>query len=78
MTRAEGRFDSVHGPVTTQWQTDAKGFRLTVSLPANTTAEVWISAKDAKKVGHGSTKFLRMEDGCAVFAAGPGRHHFTA
>ncbi|RDG35142.1 alpha-L-rhamnosidase [Streptomyces corynorhini] len=78
VTRAEGRFDSVHGPVTTRWQTGAKGFDLTVSLPANTTAEVWIAATDVRKVGHGRTKFLRMEDGCAVFAAGAGRHHFTA
>ncbi|MFJ1646725.1 alpha-L-rhamnosidase [Streptomyces sp. NPDC088258] len=78
VTRAEGRFDSIHGPVSTRWQTDAKGFRLTVSLPANTTAEVWIPAEDAKQVGHGSTAYLRTEDGCAVFAAGPGRHHFTA
>ncbi|MEW1722426.1 alpha-L-rhamnosidase [Streptomyces sp. NPDC093109] len=78
LTRAEGRFDSVYGPITTKWRTGAGGFELTVSLPANTTAEVWIPTAGTRKPGAGGATFLRKEDGCAVFAVGPGRHHFTA
>ncbi|WP_326614199.1 glycoside hydrolase family 78 protein [Streptomyces scopuliridis] len=87
VTEAEGRYDSLYGPVTTHWKTDSDGFRLTVSVPANTTAEVWIpeggtspgaSAKGGADVRHATATFLRREDGCAVFTAGSGRHHFTA
>ncbi|MFF1420851.1 alpha-L-rhamnosidase [Streptomyces sp. NPDC058280] len=78
VTEAEGRFDSVYGPVTTHWKAGSDGFQLDVSLPANTTAEVWIPAGDAVDVGHGRARFLRREDGCAVFAAGSGRHHFSS
>ncbi|WP_406142214.1 alpha-L-rhamnosidase [Streptomyces sp. NBC_01089] len=76
VTEADGRFDSRYGPVTTHWTTSG-GFRLTVSLPPNTTAEVWIAAGRASDVDHGAATFLRMEDGCAVFHAGSGTHRFA-
>lgn len=78
VTQAEGRFDSLYGPVTTRWKTDADGFALRVVLPANTTAEVWIPGGDERSAGQGSAKFLRLDDGCAVFAAGSGTHQFAA
>ncbi|MEN8654919.1 alpha-L-rhamnosidase [Streptomyces sp. 21So2-11] len=78
VTEAEGRFDSVRGPISTRWKTGADGFKLTVTLPANTTAEVWIPAENKARVDHGRAKFLRMEDGCAVYTAGSGTHRFTA
>ncbi|MEV8021951.1 alpha-L-rhamnosidase [Streptomyces sp. NPDC086554] len=77
VTEAEGRFDALHGPVTTRWKTDSEGFRLTLTLPANTTAEVWVPADKAAQVTHGSAEFLRMEDGCAVFTVASGTHRFS-
>ncbi|WP_030935284.1 alpha-L-rhamnosidase [Streptomyces sp. NRRL B-24720] len=77
VTEAEGRYDSVRGPVITHWKLDDDGFRLALSVPANTTAEVWIPATEAAQVTHGTSEFLRMEDGCAVFAAGSGTHRFS-
>jgi alpha-L-rhamnosidase len=77
ITRAEGRYDSVQGPISTKWSVDSGGFRLTLTVPANTTAEVWIPASDATQVAHGDAKFLRMDDGCAVFAAASGTHRFS-
>ncbi|MGS2586189.1 alpha-L-rhamnosidase [Streptomyces hebeiensis] len=80
VTRAEGRYDSLYGPVTTRWKTDSAGFRLTVSLPANTTGEVWVpagAAADGTDIAHGTARFLRREDGCAVFATGSGTHRFA-
>ncbi|MEV7866454.1 alpha-L-rhamnosidase [Streptomyces sp. NPDC088124] len=78
VTEASGRFDSLHGPVTTRWTTGSGGFRLTVGLPANTTAEVWIPTTDPTRVRHGETRLLRTAEGCAVYAAGPGTHHFAS
>ncbi|MET7368107.1 alpha-L-rhamnosidase [Streptomyces sp. NPDC005566] len=78
VTQAEGRFDSLYGPVTTRWKTDADGFALRVVLPANTTAEVWIPGGDERSAGQGSATFLRLDDGCAVFSAGSGTHRFSA
>ncbi|CAM5608833.1 Alpha-L-rhamnosidase [Streptomyces alboniger] len=77
VTRARARFDSVRGPITTRWEADSDGFSLTLTLPAHTTAEVWIPAEKASQVRHGAAEFLRMADGCAVFAAASGTHHFS-
>lgn len=51
-------------------------FRLTVTLPVNTTADVWIQAGRPEDVTHTGARFLRVEDGCAVFAVGSGHHRF--
>ncbi|AQA15189.1 alpha-L-rhamnosidase [Streptomyces malaysiensis] len=72
---AEGRYDSPHGPVTTRWS-QGEDFSLTVSIPVNTTAEVWVPARRAADVTSRGTRFLRLADGCAVFAVGSGTHHF--
>jgi alpha-L-rhamnosidase len=42
-----------------------------------TAAEVWVPARAAADVSAGDTEFLRMDDGCAVFAAGSGCHLFS-
>ncbi|MFJ6850639.1 alpha-L-rhamnosidase [Streptomyces sp. NPDC091271] len=78
VTRAEGRFDSRYGPVATRWKKDADDFALSVVLPANTTAEVWVPGGDERSAGRGPADFLRLDDGCAVFAVGSGTHRFTA
>ncbi|MFG2890972.1 alpha-L-rhamnosidase [Streptomyces sp. NPDC048248] len=77
VTGAEARFDSVRGPITTRWTTGDEGFRLTVEIPANATAEVWVPTDKTSEATHGGTKFLRTEDGCAVYAATSGTHHFA-
>ncbi|MGW6020501.1 alpha-L-rhamnosidase [Streptomyces sp. NPDC055099] len=77
VTEARSSFDALYGPVSTHWKTDAEALRLTLTLPANTTAEVWIPADKRTQVTHDAAEFLRMEDGCAVFAAASGTHRFS-
>ncbi|EHM26557.1 rhamnosidase [Streptomyces sp. W007] len=74
--RPQGRFACFHGPVTTDWKAEKGRFRLTVTLPVNTTADVWIQAGRPEDVTHTGARFLRVEDGCAVFAVGSGHHRF--
>ncbi|NLU73643.1 family 78 glycoside hydrolase catalytic domain [Streptomyces sp. HNM0575] len=77
--RADARHDSPYGPVATSWSLDPGGrFRLTVSLPPNTTGEIWVPARQRSAVRAGGVRFLHMRDGCAVFDAGSGTHRFTA
>lgn len=72
---AEGRYDSLYGPVTTRWS-QGEDFTLTVSIPVNTTAQIWVPARRASDVTRRGGRLLRMADGCAVFAVGSGTHHF--
>lgn len=78
VTSASARFASLYGPVTTQWQQKSGGFVLECTVPPNTTAEVWVPTARPDRVKSGRAKFVRAEDGCAVFEAGSGSHRFTA
>lgn len=79
LEEAKARFESLYGPVTVHWTTARDSFRLAVSLPVNTSAEIWIPAHDAADVTHGvDARFLRTEEGCAIFAAGSGTHEFAS
>jgi alpha-L-rhamnosidase len=76
--RAGGRYDSVYGPIETKWSSKDGRFDLTVSVPVNTTAEVWVPAQAASEVSQNGATFLRMQDGAAVFTVGSGTYRFTA
>ncbi|MER6136231.1 alpha-L-rhamnosidase [Streptomyces sp. NPDC001815] len=77
VTSARATFASVRGPVSARWRQRSGGFDLTCSVPANTTAEVWIPAAAPKAVTHTPATFLRSEDGCAVYRVGSGTHRFA-
>jgi alpha-L-rhamnosidase len=73
---AEGRYDSLHGPVATRWTQRGEDFGRTVSLPVNTTAEAWVPARREADVTQRGARFLHRADGCAAHAADSGSHHF--
>jgi alpha-L-rhamnosidase len=77
---ANGRYDSLYGPITTRWtRRDGGEFILDVSVPVNATAEVWVPAGSASEVTHpAGTTLLRLAEGCAVYGTGSGSHRFTA
>jgi hypothetical protein len=86
LTWVKAHYDSVHGPISTAWQRDAKAFSLAVSIPANTTATVYFPAKTADEAlanGIRATQspgvsFLRMENDCAVFNIASGKYVFSS
>ena len=57
-----------------------------MTIPANTTALVYVPAKDAASVTESgkpageaeSVKFLRMENNAAVYAVGAGNYQFQS
>ncbi|MGW0581899.1 alpha-L-rhamnosidase-related protein, partial [Streptomyces sp. NPDC002920] len=78
VTSARATFASVYGPVSTRWRRrSGDGFDLTCTVPANTTAQVWIPADVPEAVTHTHATFLRQEDGCVVYRVGSGSHRFT-
>jgi hypothetical protein len=86
LTWVRADYTSVHGRITSKWKRKESGFSLGVSIPANTTATIWVPAKDAGSVTEGSlpagqnpdVHFLRMAEGCAVYAVGSGDYTFAS
>ncbi|BCM93530.1 hypothetical protein IAD21_05421 [Abditibacteriota bacterium] len=86
LTHAQATYNSPYGPIISNWKrTDGK-LILNISIPANTTATVYLPTKDAahitesgKAVGQSvGVKFLRMEKSSAVYVVGSGTYDFAA
>lgn len=78
VTWVKARYDSIRGPIVSDWKQADKIFRLNVSIPANATAEVYVPATKTSDVKvPAAAKFLRTEPGAAVYKIGPGHYTFT-
>ena len=84
LTWVTARYDSIRGPIASEWKIADGRFSLHVEVPANATATVYVLAKDAAAVtekGKPATqaegvKFMKMDEGNAVFAVESGRYSF--
>jgi alpha-L-rhamnosidase len=85
LTWARGSYQSIKGTIVSNWKKSDNHFELHVSIPANTTAEVWLPAKEnavitesGKPINQSSEiKLLRYEEGYAVLAVGSGEYDFS-
>ncbi|MCK4887393.1 MAG: alpha-L-rhamnosidase, partial [Planctomycetes bacterium] len=82
---AKGSFDSINGLVKSSWWHEGSVFKLDVTIPANTTAMVYVPTsceclRAASKIAKDKkfTKFIELKDGYAVFAVGSGDYKFES
>jgi alpha-L-rhamnosidase len=83
---AKTSYESINGKIVSDWKIKGGKFTLNVTIPANTTATVYVPAGDIESVTEGgepaakagSVNLLRMEDDSAVFAVGSGQYQFIS
>ncbi len=83
---AGGHHDSPYGRIVSRWKREKQNLRMDVTIPANTTATVFVPAKNMESVfesGKAMNKvkgvtFLRMEKGAAVFSVDSGTYRFES
>jgi alpha-L-rhamnosidase len=86
ITWVKASYDSIRGKIVSDWKRNGDRFTLNVTIPANTTATVYMPAKSAESVTEGGkpaaqssgVKFLRMENNRAVFAVASGKYGFES
>jgi alpha-L-rhamnosidase len=86
LTELEATHLSPYGKIESAWRIENGEFRLNVSVPPNTTATVFIPAKDAAHVREGGkpateadgVKFLRLRDQNACYRIESGNYSFVA
>jgi len=86
MTFAKGHYDSMYGRIESGWKLDKGTLSYTATVPANTTATLWLPASSEKKVtesGNAISKskgirFIKYENGIAVFELQSGSYNFSA
>lgn len=82
----KAHYDSIHGRITSRWTRSANKFELETTIPANTTATVYLPAKAMAGVTESGrrvarvpgVKCLRMEDGRAVLSVPAGKYTFVS
>lgn len=83
---AKTSFVSIHGRIATGWKIDADTFVLNVTIPANTTAFVYVPTIDVESIlidglkvdDTKYVKFLRIEDNAAVYMVDSGNYSFVS
>jgi alpha-L-rhamnosidase len=83
---ARARYDSIYGPIETDWRLEDNRFRLKTTIPPNTTATVYVPARDADNISEGgeptskaeSVESLGIKDGEAIFHVDSGTYEFAA
>jgi len=81
---AKGSYQSINGLIESDWKKNPEGFSFRVSIPANTTAEIWLPTDSNHVITENSKpieqvseiKLLRREKEYAIFAVGSGRYLF--
>jgi len=83
---AKASYESVRGRIVSQWEKKAGVLHLTVTIPANTSATLYLPTSNAASVQEGGApasrakgvKLLQEERGCAVFSLGSGTYRFES
>ena len=86
LTWVKAHYDSLYGRIVSNWKLETGNLKLDVTIPINTTATVYVPAKDAAGVTESGrpaaqaegVKFLRMENGAAVYEIGSGTYRFCS
>ena len=82
----KGSYETVSGTISVEWKKENGSFALKISIPANTSATVYLPAKAEKLVTESGKravkskgiKFLRMEKDRAVYEVGSGEYNFVS
>ncbi len=77
LTEVTGRYRTPSGEVISGWHRDGARVELTVTVPVNTTATVYVPVRaGTQATGAPDVRPIRVEGGCAVFTVGSGEWRF--
>ncbi len=84
ITNAAINYHSAYGIISTRWEKNNRSFKLDVTIPANTTATIFLPAQgesDITEGGHpvlnkNEMKTIKQENNYISIAVGSGRYHF--
>jgi alpha-L-rhamnosidase len=86
VTWVKSHHDSPYGRIVSNWKREGEKLTMDVTIPPNTTATIFVPAKDAASVTESGkpageakgVKFLRFEKNAAIYAVGSGNYQFQS
>jgi alpha-L-rhamnosidase len=81
LDRVNAGYHSVYGDIKSSYTRTSMKFKWDITIPANTTAEVYVPARKKEEVsellvGQKALKFIKMDDNRAVYELGSGDYSF--
>jgi alpha-L-rhamnosidase len=82
----KAKYDSIRGPVESNWKLEGDCFRLAITIPANSVATVYVPARETTDVTESGksiakakgVKSVGLENGRAVIEVGSGQYTFVS
>jgi alpha-L-rhamnosidase len=86
LSSVTAEYRSIRGPIRSAWKIADGAFRWSITIPANTTATIYVPARDGKAITEGGkpageapgVHFLRDEPGAAVYTIESGQYEFVS
>ena len=86
LTWARGRYESIHGTIESQWERKGGAVTLKVTIPANTTATVYVPGATSNRITESGrlasrsklVTFLRSDRGYQVYSVASGHYEFRS
>jgi len=86
LTSVDASYNSIYGKIESRWKLSPDKFSWDVTIPANTSATVYVPTLEKEDVIEGNqlakksegVKFIKMEDDCTVFEVQSGSYSFTS
>jgi len=86
LNSVKASFKSIHGLISSQWRNQPERFTWKITIPANTTATIYIPANSQYEISENNrpvsecngVKFIRMDGKRAVFEVGSGNYQFAS
>ena len=83
---AKGTYNSVHGKISSDWKREGNSFRLEITIPVNTTATIYLPAKNSTGIKEGGSEISQVKDirliksdkGIVVLSVGSGDYSFES
>ena len=86
LTWVESHYDCPYGRIVSRWKRNGDKLTMDVTIPPNTTATVFVPAKNEAAVTEGGkpanhavgVRFVKFEHDRAIFVVGSGEYHFAS
>jgi hypothetical protein len=82
ITEAKASYQSMYGDIKSEWKKKGDDFRLTVQIPVNSTATIYLPARENSTITEDDKplsreiQFIRKEDGRLLYKIGSGKYSF--
>ena len=81
LTYASADYETGYGTISSHWKLDAGSLSLDVTIPANTTATIYVPVKDGSTVTQNGKTITGTDNSTVGYAAvnvGSGNYHFSS